>query len=61
MLKVGLLITPDAIPQKENINSQQENNSIVNSEVDEILFQKNQRVSDEKGAHKNIESDYDEN
>ena len=39
---------------------QQNNNYIVNSAVDEILMQENQKLSAETGAHENIESYFDE-
>ena len=42
-------------------NRHQQNNFIVNSEVDEILLQENQKLSAYKGAHENIEYDFDEN
>ena len=40
---------------------QQENNYIFNSAVYEILLHENQRVSADKEAHANVESDFDEN
>ena len=46
---------------RNKFNRQQEKNDIVNSAVDEILLQEDQKVSAEKGAHENIESDFDEN
>ena len=46
---------------RNKFNMKQDNNAIVNSEVNEILLQENQKVSAEKGAHENIESDFDEN
>ena len=39
-------------------NNKQENNAIVNSSVDEILLKENQKVSADKGAHENIESNF---
>ena len=60
MIKVFLLRTSGAIPQIEiKINSQKENKAIFNREVDEILLQENQKLSADKGAHENIESDFD--
>ena len=45
---------------RKKFNRQQENNAIVNSTMDEILLQKNQKVNNEKEAHENVESDFDE-
>ena len=39
---------------RNKFKRQQENNYIVNSAVDEILLQENQKVIDYKGAHDNI-------
>ena len=46
--------------QRNKFNRQQENNDIVASEVDEILLHENEKVSADKEAHENIESDFDE-
>ena len=43
---------------RKKFNSQ---HAIVNSSVDEILLQENQKLISEKGEHENIESDFDEN
>ena len=61
ILKVDLLRTTGTIPYQYFININQDNNAIVNSEVDEILLHENQKVSAEKEAHENIESDFYEN
>ena len=45
---------------RNKFNRQQDINFIVNSAVDGILLQENQKVSDEREAHENIESDFDE-
>ena len=50
----------DNVPRKQ-FNRQQENNSIINSKGDEIILHKNQKVSAEKKAHENVESDFDDN
>ena len=41
-------------------NRQQENNCIANNAVDKIILHENQKISLEKEAHENIESDFDE-
>ena len=62
MLKVDLLRTAGTIPLPKNkFNRQKENNAIFNSAVYEILMHENQKVSAEKEAHKNIQSEFDEN
>ena len=49
-------------PVTRNIfNPQQENNTIGNHAVDEIILQENNIVSAEAEAHENIESELDEN
>ena len=45
---------------RNKFNRQQENNAIVNSAVDKILLQENEKVSSVREAHENIESDFDE-
>ena len=47
------------VPGKK-FNIQQDNSAIVNSTVDEILLHENQKVIAEKGAHENVESDFEE-
>ena len=61
MIKVSLLRTVGTILEKKKFDRQQENNTIGNKTVHEILLQKNQNVSAEKGGNENIESDFDEN
>ena len=39
-------------------NRQKENDSIVNSEVDEIFLHENQNLSAENETHENVESDF---
>ena len=46
---------------RNKFNRHQETNAIVKSAVDEIILQENQKVIYEKGAHENIESDFDWN
>ena len=53
--------TKDRGQDQRKFNSQQDNNSIVNSLFDEILLQENQKVSTENWTKENIESDSDEN
>ena len=43
---------------RNKFNSQQDSNVIVNSVVDEILLRENQKVSSEKEAHKNVDSEF---
>ena len=43
-----------------NFNIQQDNNAIVKNSGNEIILQENQKVSANKGAHENIESNIDE-
>ena len=50
----------DDTKHQMTFNSQQKNEAIFNSAVDEILLQENQKVSAEKEAHENIESNFDE-
>ena len=45
---------------RNKFNRHQENNAIVNSAVDKILLQENEKVSSVREAHENIESDFDE-
>ena len=46
---------------KNKFNIQQENNTIVNNTVDEIILQENNKLSAEAESHKNIDSEIDEN
>ena len=46
--------------KRNKFNRQQQNNDIINCAVDEILLQEHQNISADKGAHENIESDFDE-
>ena len=50
----------DTVPRNK-FNIQQENNDIVNSAVDEILLNENQKLSAAKEAPEKIESNFDEN
>ena len=59
--KIYLLRTAGTIPYQECLNRNEEKNYIVDSAVDEILLHENQKVSGEKEAHENIESDFDRN
>ena len=45
---------------KKKFNSQQGNNGIVNSSVEEILLHESQKLSADKVSHENIEPDFDE-
>ena len=45
---------------RKKINRQQENSTIVNRAVNEILLYENQKASAEKRARENNESDFDE-
>ena len=47
----------DPVPRKK-CNIQQENNSIVNIAVDEILLHENEKLSDVKEAPENVESGF---
>ena len=49
----------DPVPRNKS-NKQQENNAIVNIAVDERLLHENKKLSAEKEAHGNIESNIDE-
>ena len=40
------------LTNRKKFNRQQDNNDIVNSAVDEIILQENQKVSADKGAQK---------
>ena len=46
---------------RKKINKQQENNSIVNKVVDEILLHETQKISSAREAHEFWDSDYDDN
>ena len=59
ILKVDLLKTVGTIPYQKQINRHQDNNAIVISAVDEIFLHENQKVSAEKEARENVESDFD--
>ena len=49
-------------PKNRNkFNRQKDNNTIVNNAVNEIVLQETQKVSAQKGAYENIESDFDNN
>ena len=48
-------------PNRIVFNRQKWNNYIVNSAVDEILLQENQKLSAAKEENENIESDFDVN
>ena len=59
-LKVGLLRTAGIIPYQIKINSQQENNAIINNVVDEILLNQTKKVSSAREAQEFLDSDYDD-
>ena len=44
---------------RNKFNRQKYNNSIVNSTVDEIILNENEKIIVEKGAHENIKYDFD--
>ena len=45
---------------RNKFNIYKDMNAVVNSAVDEILLQENQKVSADNGSHENTESDFDE-
>ena len=61
MLKVNLIISTGPILYQEiNFIRQQENNTILNSAVDEIFLHENQKVSTMRKEPENVKSDFDD-
>ena len=54
IIKLGIL-------NINKFNRKQDNNAIVKQAYDEILLQKNNKVSAQEESHQNIESDFGEN